>query len=201
MCAGLLAWIIEKMWRWVDGELEACISKDELLTNISLFWFTQSITSSMRLYREAIGPQSTAMPDILKHRCKVGHPFRNALQMGFAQYSWGASRHAVQKGLLTCLALIEQPSRQSQCSKLPEAIVVSCQPPCLTLSRTTARQAPKIARHSHVALQSTVSMSMLALAWLQGSLPGVSTSARDPTRLSSVQCLPCLGAYEQVSGH
>ena len=70
-CAGLLAWIIEKMWRWVDGELESCISKDELLTNISLFWFTQSITSSMRLYREAIGPQSTAMPDILKHRCVV----------------------------------------------------------------------------------------------------------------------------------
>ena len=71
LCAGLLAWIVEKMWRWVDGELEACISKDELLTNISLFWFTQSITSSMRLYREAIGPQSTAMPDILKHRCRV----------------------------------------------------------------------------------------------------------------------------------
>ena len=69
--AGLLAWIIEKMWRWVDGELESCISKDELLTNISLFWFTQSITSSMRLYREAIGPQSTAMLDILKHRCVV----------------------------------------------------------------------------------------------------------------------------------
>ncbi|CAL5229177.1 g12452 [Coccomyxa viridis] len=67
--AGLLAWIIEKMWRWVDGELEACISRDELLTSISLFWFTQSITSSMRLYREAIGPHSTAMPDILKHRC------------------------------------------------------------------------------------------------------------------------------------
>ena len=69
--AGLLAWIIEKMWRWVDGELESCISRDELLTNISLFWFTQSITSSMRLYREAIGPHSTAMPDILKHRCVV----------------------------------------------------------------------------------------------------------------------------------
>lgn len=69
--AGLLAWIIEKMWRWVDGDLEACISRDELLTNISLFWFTQSITSSMRLYREAIGPHSTAMPDILKHRCTV----------------------------------------------------------------------------------------------------------------------------------
>lgn len=51
LCAGLLAWIIEKMWRWVDGELEACISRDELLTNVSLFWFTESITSSMRLYK------------------------------------------------------------------------------------------------------------------------------------------------------
>ncbi len=25
------------LWRWVDGELESCISKDELLTDISLF--------------------------------------------------------------------------------------------------------------------------------------------------------------------
>ena len=87
--AGLLAWIIEKVWRWVDGELQACISRDELLTNISLFWFTQSITSSMRLYREAIGPQSTAMPDILKHRCKVEHPSHIVLQV-WALHSTGS---------------------------------------------------------------------------------------------------------------
>ncbi len=109
MCAGLLAWIIEKMWRWVDGELEACISKDELLTNISLFWFTQSITSSMRLYREAIGPQSTAMPDILKHRCKVCIPFTVCHNVATASYRQHASTYCFHNWSLACLARKEQP--------------------------------------------------------------------------------------------
>ena len=136
MCTGLLAWIIEKMWRWVDGELEACISKDELLTNISLFWFTQSITSSMRLYKEAIGPQSTAMPDILKHRCRVSIPFTMRLNLCFAQYRRHANMNGVNKGLLACLALKGQPDCQLQYAGLQEVIVLSsCRPTCLTMSR------------------------------------------------------------------
>jgi hypothetical protein len=53
--AGLAAWIVEKFWRWSDcnGNIESCFTKDELLTNVSLYWFNQCITSSMRLYKEA----------------------------------------------------------------------------------------------------------------------------------------------------
>jgi len=52
--AGLCAWIAEKFHSWMDcnGDIESVISKDELLTNISVYWFTQSICSSTRLYYE-----------------------------------------------------------------------------------------------------------------------------------------------------
>lgn len=54
--AGLAAWIVEKFHSWSDckGIIENAVSRDELLTNISIYWFTQTITSSMRLYRERV---------------------------------------------------------------------------------------------------------------------------------------------------
>lgn len=53
--AGLAAWIIEKFRRWsdCDGDLELRFSKDELLTNLTIYWATQTIGSSMRLYYES----------------------------------------------------------------------------------------------------------------------------------------------------
>lgn len=52
--AGLCAWITEKFHSWMDcdGDIESVIDKDELLTNISVYWYTQSICSSTRLYYE-----------------------------------------------------------------------------------------------------------------------------------------------------
>jgi pimeloyl-ACP methyl ester carboxylesterase len=51
---GLAAWIVEKFRGWSDcnGDVETRFTKDELLTNVMLYWVTQSITSSMRLYYE-----------------------------------------------------------------------------------------------------------------------------------------------------
>jgi pimeloyl-ACP methyl ester carboxylesterase len=51
---GLAGWIVEKFRAWSDceGEVERIFTKDELLTNISIYWFTQTIGSSMRLYWE-----------------------------------------------------------------------------------------------------------------------------------------------------
>ncbi|MCZ6558672.1 MAG: alpha/beta fold hydrolase [SAR324 cluster bacterium] len=51
---GLAGWLVEKFHAWTDcgGELERSISKDELLTNIMIYWVSGSITSSMRLYYE-----------------------------------------------------------------------------------------------------------------------------------------------------
>lgn len=50
--AGLAAWIVEKFCAWsdCDGEVERRFTKEELLTNISLYWFTQTINSSFVPY-------------------------------------------------------------------------------------------------------------------------------------------------------
>ena len=50
---GLAAWITEKFYGWFDGEEnKLVVSNDEILSIISLYWFTESITSSTRLYKE-----------------------------------------------------------------------------------------------------------------------------------------------------
>ena len=55
--AGLASWIVEKYRRWsdCDGDVENRFTKDELLTNIMIYWVTQTIGSSIRLYKDAIG--------------------------------------------------------------------------------------------------------------------------------------------------
>ncbi len=52
--AGLLAWILEKFRTWsdCDGDPERAFTRDQLLTNVTVYWVTGTITSSMRLYRE-----------------------------------------------------------------------------------------------------------------------------------------------------
>ncbi len=54
--AGLAAWIIEKFRRWsdCDGDVERRFTRDELLANLTIYWATQTINSSMRLYYETL---------------------------------------------------------------------------------------------------------------------------------------------------
>ncbi|WP_307038757.1 epoxide hydrolase family protein [Agromyces ramosus] len=51
---GLLAWIIEKYRAWSDsgGDISVRFSDDFLLTQASLYWFTNSISTSFRPYWE-----------------------------------------------------------------------------------------------------------------------------------------------------
>jgi microsomal epoxide hydrolase len=53
---GLAAWIVEKFRTWSDcgGDVERRFSKDELLTNIMIYWVTETINSSVRLYCETM---------------------------------------------------------------------------------------------------------------------------------------------------
>jgi pimeloyl-ACP methyl ester carboxylesterase len=50
--AGLAAWIVEKFRAWSDcgGDLESVFTKDQLLANIGLYWFTGAIGSSFWPY-------------------------------------------------------------------------------------------------------------------------------------------------------
>jgi pimeloyl-ACP methyl ester carboxylesterase len=52
---GLAGWIVEKFRAWSDcqGDVERAFTKDELLTNVMIYWVTQTINSSIRLYYEA----------------------------------------------------------------------------------------------------------------------------------------------------
>lgn len=51
---GLAAWITEKFRAWSDckGDLNQLFSKDELLTHIMIYWVTNTIGSSTRMYFE-----------------------------------------------------------------------------------------------------------------------------------------------------
>lgn len=65
--AGLAAWILEKWRSWADshGHLDRRFSRDFLLTTVTLYWVTRTISSSMRDYfdndnwrfRVTLGPQ------------------------------------------------------------------------------------------------------------------------------------------------
>jgi pimeloyl-ACP methyl ester carboxylesterase len=50
--AGLAAWIVEKFRAWsdCDGDVESVFSRDHLLANIALYWFTGAIGSSFWPY-------------------------------------------------------------------------------------------------------------------------------------------------------
>jgi pimeloyl-ACP methyl ester carboxylesterase len=57
--AGLAAWIVEKLRSWSD---DFRFTNDEILTNVTLYWLTETIGSSMRMYRAnaAIPPAQLA---------------------------------------------------------------------------------------------------------------------------------------------
>ena len=53
---GLAGWIIEKFYAWSDinGQLENSFAKDELLTNLTIYWVTQTAGSAFRIYYETM---------------------------------------------------------------------------------------------------------------------------------------------------
>ena len=53
---GLAAWIIQcfHMWGDINGNIESRFTKDELITNVMIYWFTKSMPSAIRLYCESM---------------------------------------------------------------------------------------------------------------------------------------------------
>lgn len=75
---GLAAWIVEKFRSWSDcgGEVERRFSKDDLLTNIMIYWVSGCIGSSVRLYTEA-----------RRHPWVLGPGERIRVPTGFARFA------------------------------------------------------------------------------------------------------------------
>ncbi|GJG97992.1 hypothetical protein [Cupriavidus pauculus] len=53
----LAMWIYEKFWDWSDnaGNPEDALTRDQMLDDISLYWFTGTGTSASRQYWEGVG--------------------------------------------------------------------------------------------------------------------------------------------------
>lgn len=53
---GLASWIVEKFRAWSDsgGDVERRFSKDELLTNLMVYWVTETAPASMRMYYDFV---------------------------------------------------------------------------------------------------------------------------------------------------
>jgi epoxide hydrolase len=65
--AGQLAWIVEKFKEWTDQQAELpedAVDRDQLLTNVSIYWFTRSGASAARFIYEGAhsGPDWGAAP-------------------------------------------------------------------------------------------------------------------------------------------
>lgn len=69
--AGLAAWIVEKLQSWSDGGVERSYTRDEILTNITIYWLTGTIGSSMRMYNA----NSTIPAEQLTRRVEVPSGF------------------------------------------------------------------------------------------------------------------------------
>lgn len=93
---GLAGWIIEKFraWSGCHGELESAFTKEELLTNIMIYWVTQTINSSIRLYyetahqREEAGAGRVEVPTALAVFPAEGSPPRSLVERLYNIQRW-----------------------------------------------------------------------------------------------------------------
>lgn len=62
--AGQLAWIVEKFWAWTDndGHPEDALTRQQMLDDVSTYWFTATAASSARLYWESFESVSATDP-------------------------------------------------------------------------------------------------------------------------------------------
>ncbi|MBA2500417.1 MAG: epoxide hydrolase [Chitinophagaceae bacterium] len=94
----LCAWIFEKMHGWSNckGQIESVFTKDELLSNVTLYWVTETIHSSVRLYNEnsksplKLGKYSLIDIPVGIARFKFEEPFppRKFIERGFNITHW-----------------------------------------------------------------------------------------------------------------
>jgi hypothetical protein len=65
---------VEKMQAWSDcsGDIERRFTKDEILTNVMLYWITQSIGTSFLGYRDLTKPRDKISPKVADEKWSRG---------------------------------------------------------------------------------------------------------------------------------
>jgi pimeloyl-ACP methyl ester carboxylesterase len=96
--AGLAAWIVEKFREWSDcgGNVYRSFTRDELLANVTLYWMTQTIGSSFRMYHEGRkSPLRFTAEDFVHPPCGIAHfpreimfPPRDWVERGYNVQRW-----------------------------------------------------------------------------------------------------------------
>jgi pimeloyl-ACP methyl ester carboxylesterase len=96
--AGLAAWILEKFREWshCDGDLFGPFDRDALLSNVTLYWMTETISSSFRMYFENRRAPLRFQPgDFVRPPCAIAHfpkeilfPPRSWVERGFSVQRW-----------------------------------------------------------------------------------------------------------------
>jgi len=96
--AGLAAWILEKFRDWsdCDGDIYRRFTRDELLTNVTLYWMTETIHSSFRLYYEGRrAPLQFGKGDFIRVPCAIARfpkeepfPPRKWIERGYNVQHW-----------------------------------------------------------------------------------------------------------------
>jgi pimeloyl-ACP methyl ester carboxylesterase len=96
--AGLAAWIVEKFREWSDcgGDVLRRFDRDDLLANVTLYWLTETIASSARLYLEArrsplhLAPGERVLPPcgVARFPLEAPSPPREWVERGYHVVRW-----------------------------------------------------------------------------------------------------------------
>jgi pimeloyl-ACP methyl ester carboxylesterase len=96
--AGLAAWIVEKFREWSDceGDIYRSFTHDELLANITLYWMTETISSSFRMYHEGrLAPLRFSADEFVTVPCGIARfpkeivfPPREWIERGYNVQHW-----------------------------------------------------------------------------------------------------------------
>lgn len=92
--AGQCAWIAEKLWAWTDcdGHPENALTKQQMLDDISVYWFTATAASSARLYWESFNSShvgEVAVPSgISIYPHEIFRPSRRWAEQRFTDLRW-----------------------------------------------------------------------------------------------------------------
>lgn len=92
--AGLAAWILDRFHLSSDhdGDVETAIDRETLVTNLMIYWVTETINSSMRIYYETTHVAPPAAGPSERGPVPIGHALFPREAMRFPR-AWVAAQH------------------------------------------------------------------------------------------------------------
>ena len=93
--AGLAAWILEKWRSWADAD--ARIDRDFLLTLVTLYWVTNTISTSNRDYLDNRDAGTAALDEYVSVRTAIANFHHNRVSEGVLPREWAERLYAVER--------------------------------------------------------------------------------------------------------